>query len=408
MLLIPCPWCGPRNQIEFTYGGDATVQRPANDAPIAAWFAYVYLRDNPMGPHDELWLHSGGCRSWFKVRRDTRTHDILASARIDEAARRGGQVTQAHRLPDGGIVDRTRTAALRIRRRRLSRVRRRHAGFGAARQRHSPRRPQLQVSPAARHLQRRHRGAECAGATRARRAHGAERARDDARALRRARRRQPELLAVGALRRRRDQRRAVAAVSRRFLLQDVHVAAHAPMVAALRARDPPRGRHGPRGGRARSRPLRASVRALRRAGDRRRRRRPRRGACRGGQRCARDRVRRKCSDGAADCRMPTRGSTAARPPTGSPPRRWSSRSTRMWWRCLRTTAFGYYDGNLVGALERVADHLARAAAARPAAAAVEDPRAGGGAGHRRASSAPSPTPTTTCPARCSPAPPARM
>jgi heterotetrameric sarcosine oxidase delta subunit len=84
MLLIPCPWCGPRNQIEFTYGGDATVQEPPSDAPDSAWFAYVYLRDNPKGPHDELWLHGGGCRSWFKVRRDTRTHDILASAPIGE------------------------------------------------------------------------------------------------------------------------------------------------------------------------------------------------------------------------------------------------------------------------------------------------------------------------------------
>ena len=35
MLLIPCPWCGPRNQIEFTYGGDATVRRPAPEAPEA-------------------------------------------------------------------------------------------------------------------------------------------------------------------------------------------------------------------------------------------------------------------------------------------------------------------------------------------------------------------------------------
>lgn len=84
MMLIPCPYCGPRNQIEFTYGGDATLRQPANEAPIAVWVAYVYLRDNPKGPHDELWLHSAGCRSWFKVRRDTRTHDILASARIDE------------------------------------------------------------------------------------------------------------------------------------------------------------------------------------------------------------------------------------------------------------------------------------------------------------------------------------
>ena len=48
-MLIPCPWCGPRAQVEFTYGGDATVRRPAPDAPIAAWVEFVYLRDNPAG-----------------------------------------------------------------------------------------------------------------------------------------------------------------------------------------------------------------------------------------------------------------------------------------------------------------------------------------------------------------------
>jgi len=85
MMLIPCPWCGPRAQSEFTYGGDATVKQPAPDAPADEWFAYVYLRDNPKGPHDELWLHSAGCRTWFKVRRDTRTHDILATARMDQS-----------------------------------------------------------------------------------------------------------------------------------------------------------------------------------------------------------------------------------------------------------------------------------------------------------------------------------
>ena len=84
MLLIPCPWCGPRNQVEFTYGGDATLRRPAPDAPEAAWVDYVYLRDNPCGPHDELWFHGAGCRSWFKVRRNTRTHDIIQSAAVNE------------------------------------------------------------------------------------------------------------------------------------------------------------------------------------------------------------------------------------------------------------------------------------------------------------------------------------
>ena len=85
MMLIPCPWCGPRNQIEFTYGGDAMLRRPAPDAPEAAWVDYVYLRDNPCGPHDELWYHGAGCRSWFKVRRNTRTHEIIASAPADQS-----------------------------------------------------------------------------------------------------------------------------------------------------------------------------------------------------------------------------------------------------------------------------------------------------------------------------------
>jgi len=84
MMLIPCPWCGPRSQVEFTYGGEASVKRPAFDAPVEKWVEYVYLRDNPRGPHAELWLHGAGCRRWFRVLRDTRTHDILASARLDE------------------------------------------------------------------------------------------------------------------------------------------------------------------------------------------------------------------------------------------------------------------------------------------------------------------------------------
>ena len=85
MLLIPCPWCGPRAQLEFTYGGDATVKRPAPAASTDAWVEFVYVRDNPAGPHDELWQHSAGCRQWFRVRRDTRTHEIQGSARPGSA-----------------------------------------------------------------------------------------------------------------------------------------------------------------------------------------------------------------------------------------------------------------------------------------------------------------------------------
>ncbi len=89
MLSIPCPWCGPRHEDEFTYGGGATVRRPEPGAPSAAWLAYVYLRDNPRGPHVEYWQHTLGCRAWFKVVRDTLTHEITASAPADRPLEAG-------------------------------------------------------------------------------------------------------------------------------------------------------------------------------------------------------------------------------------------------------------------------------------------------------------------------------
>ncbi len=80
MILIPCPHCGPRAQIEFTYGGDATVRRPdPGTASDTEWLDHVYLRDNPRGPHLEWWQHTGGCRAWIRVRRDTLTHQVLGA-----------------------------------------------------------------------------------------------------------------------------------------------------------------------------------------------------------------------------------------------------------------------------------------------------------------------------------------
>ena len=80
-MLIPCPYCGPRDVTEFSYGGDADVRQPAGDtASLEAWTDSVYLRDNPRGPHDELWQHSAGCRRWIRVTRNTLTHDVLGSA----------------------------------------------------------------------------------------------------------------------------------------------------------------------------------------------------------------------------------------------------------------------------------------------------------------------------------------
>ncbi|MBS0958988.1 MULTISPECIES: sarcosine oxidase subunit delta [Acetobacter] len=84
-MRITCPHCGSRGLEEFTYRGDATVRRPAPDAPHDAWVDYVYLRDNPAGLHKELWYHGNGCRSWIVAERNTITHEIHSTRLATEA-----------------------------------------------------------------------------------------------------------------------------------------------------------------------------------------------------------------------------------------------------------------------------------------------------------------------------------
>jgi len=88
MLLIPCPYCGERDETEFRYGGQAHVPYPSDPAALsdAEWGTYLFVRDNPKGPFAERWVHSAGCRRWFNVRRDTATHRVLGSYRIGAPA----------------------------------------------------------------------------------------------------------------------------------------------------------------------------------------------------------------------------------------------------------------------------------------------------------------------------------
>lgn len=86
MQLIPCPWCGPREEAEFHYGGQAHVAYPEDSAALSDedWAKFVFFRANPSGPFAERWTHAAGCRRWFNAVRDTRTHDLLAVYRLDE------------------------------------------------------------------------------------------------------------------------------------------------------------------------------------------------------------------------------------------------------------------------------------------------------------------------------------
>ena len=259
----------------------------------------------------------------------------------------------------------------------LQGYRRRHAGLGAARQRRaSGRRAASSITG---------RAASSAPAPRSRtRWCDSATARATEPNLRRRRsssttgssRRKPEPLALARVRRRRAQRRLVAAHSRRLLLQDVHVAARvrgcryeqlirhaAGLGSAHAAPDPDRydtatriatcwwSARGPAG-------LAAALAAAHAA----------RACCSCDEQA--DARRQRCSRHDDDDRR-TSSAVDGRP-TPSP----SSRDAPDVTLLPRTTAFGYYDHNLVGLVERVTDHLAATprAARRASACGRSAPR----------------------------------
>lgn len=88
MMQIECPWCGPREEIDFRCAGESHIQRPgpAEEVSDARWAEYLFARSNPKGIIYERWLHVFGCRRWFNVARDTVTHEIHAVYQMHEPA----------------------------------------------------------------------------------------------------------------------------------------------------------------------------------------------------------------------------------------------------------------------------------------------------------------------------------
>jgi sarcosine oxidase subunit delta len=87
MLLIDCPYCGQRPEIEFRCGGEAHIRRPdAKTATDQEWADYLYYRTNPKGAHAERWCHVHGCGQWFNAVRDTVTERFVATYRMGEPA----------------------------------------------------------------------------------------------------------------------------------------------------------------------------------------------------------------------------------------------------------------------------------------------------------------------------------
>ncbi len=86
MQLIACPWCGPREEVEFSYGGQAHVPYPDSPAELSdeQWAHYVFFRDNTKGRFAERWNHNAGCRRWFNAIRDTTTYRFESVYRLDD------------------------------------------------------------------------------------------------------------------------------------------------------------------------------------------------------------------------------------------------------------------------------------------------------------------------------------
>ncbi len=85
MLQLSCPWCGTRDELEFSFGGESHVTRPTLESDDAEWSDYLFNKENPKGIHYEQWLHKYGCGRWFNMARDTVTHEIYAVYKMGEA-----------------------------------------------------------------------------------------------------------------------------------------------------------------------------------------------------------------------------------------------------------------------------------------------------------------------------------
>ena len=78
MFIIKCPFCGERDQSEFSSGGEAHITRPKQPTELSddEWAEYLFMRKNIKGVQFERWNHSHGCRKWFNMVRDT-SNDII-------------------------------------------------------------------------------------------------------------------------------------------------------------------------------------------------------------------------------------------------------------------------------------------------------------------------------------------
>lgn len=85
MQIFTCPFCGPRDEREFHFAGEAGKTRPDTTTTIAVhdWAHYLHTQRNEKGVVHEVWMHIT-CHKLFMMTRNSATMDVLSSNSIPE------------------------------------------------------------------------------------------------------------------------------------------------------------------------------------------------------------------------------------------------------------------------------------------------------------------------------------
>jgi sarcosine oxidase, subunit delta len=86
MLLVNCPYCGLRPEIEFRCGGEAHIARPVEPSKLGEkeWAEFLFVRTNAKGVFAERWNHAHGCQRWFNALRDTASDRFIETYKMGE------------------------------------------------------------------------------------------------------------------------------------------------------------------------------------------------------------------------------------------------------------------------------------------------------------------------------------
>ena len=76
MKIMNCPLNGPRNVLEFVWGGEVKTMPDPVRCSDKEWAEYTFLENNTAGVVREWWCHVPSSY-WFIVERNTVTDEII-------------------------------------------------------------------------------------------------------------------------------------------------------------------------------------------------------------------------------------------------------------------------------------------------------------------------------------------